>query len=171
VGRDRADLTRHEEARCEVAAPPAAVFEHIDRPERLSAHMSQKSWQLAGSSMSIETDASGGRVPGSRIRLRGRMLGIALAVECVVVTRIPPEIKGWETVGTPRLLVIGPYRMAVRIAPHNGGSRVTIAIDYAMLTGRWERLLAGALGPHYARWCVRQMARDLVLRFSGSSTK
>jgi len=57
--------------------------------------------------------------------------------------------------------------MAVRIVPHNGGSRATIAIDYAMPTQVRERALAGALGLMYARWCVRQMARDLVLRFDG----
>ena len=70
--------TRHEEATCEVSASPAVVFEHIDRPERLSAHMARKSWQLGGTSMTIETDAEDGRAPGSHIWLRGKMLGIRL---------------------------------------------------------------------------------------------
>ena len=110
----------HEEATCEVHASPSAVFDHIDHPDR--GHMSRKSWRLAGMSMSIETDAQGGRAVGSHIRLGGRMLGIALAVECVVVKRVPSEIKEWETVGTPRLLVIGPYRMSARVVPHNGAA-------------------------------------------------
>ena len=96
-----------------MAATPAAVFDHIDQPERLSAHMSRKSWQLGGTSMSIDTDAAGGRAEDSHIRLRGRMLGIALEVECVVVKRIPGELKEWETVGTPRLVIIGAYRMSL----------------------------------------------------------
>lgn len=153
--------TRHEEATREVSASPAVVFEHIDRPELLSAHMARKSWQMGGASMSIETDAQGGRAPGSHIWLRGRMLGIRLNVECVVVKRIPPALKEWETVGTPRLLVIGPYRMSVRIDPHNGGSTVKIAIDYALPNRPWERIIASAFGAMYARWCVQQMARDL----------
>ena len=160
-------LTRHEEARCEVAASPTTVFEHIDRPERLSAHMSRKSWQLGGMAMSIETDAKGGRVVGSHFWLRGGMFGIRLNVECVVVNRRAPKFKEWQTLGTPRLLVIGPYRMAVRIVPRDGHSTVTIAIDYAMPAQGWQRLLAGAFGRMYARWCVRQMARDLVIRFDG----
>jgi len=90
--------------RCEVSASPAAVFDQIDEPGRLSAHMSRKSWQLGDTSMSIEPDAAGGRAVGSHIRLRGQMLGLALEVECVVVKRIPNELKEWETVGTPRLL-------------------------------------------------------------------
>ena len=161
-------MTRHEEVRCEVPASPAAVFRHIDRPERLSAHMSRKSWRLGGMSMSIETDADGGRAVGSHIRLAGRMLGIPLHVDCVIVDRVVNELKAWETVGTPRLLVIGAYRMSVRIAPHGGGSKVAIAIDYAMPSAPWQRALAVVLGRSYARWCVRQMADDLVRTFTGS---
>ena len=119
--------------------------------------------------MSIDTDAHGGRAVGSHIRLSGRMLGLTLDVECVVVKRVPNEIKEWETVGTPRLLVIGPYRMFVRISPHNDRCIVTIAIDYAMPTAAWERILAGAFGRVYARWCVRQMARDVVARFENNA--
>ena len=165
-----AALARHEEAQCDVAATPAAVFDHIDQPERLSAHMSRKSWQLGGTSMSIDTDAAGGRAEDSHIRLRGRMLGIVLEVESVVVKRIPGELKEWETVGTPRLVIIGAYRMMVRIAPHNGGSRVTVAIDYALPRRAWERVIANAVGPMYARWCVRQMARDVARRFERNAT-
>src|SRR5437870_7143581 len=80
-----AAMQLHGEAECEVAAQPSTVFEHIDQPERLSAHMSRRSWQLAGTSMAIETDADGGRAVGSHIRLTGRMLGISLYVEGKVV--------------------------------------------------------------------------------------
>ena len=156
----------HDEAQCEVSAAPADVFEHIDRPERLSAHMARKTWRLGGASMSIETDSAGGRAVGSHIRLGGRMLGLALNVECIVTQRQPPTFKAWQTVGNPRLLVIGPYRMSVAIEPMNSrASRVIIAIDYALPAnrlGRWS-------GAAYARWCVRQMAQDLVRRFGGST--
>ena len=80
----------HAEAVCEVDARSSSVFEYIDRPELLSAHMARRSWQLAGASMAIETDAKGGRAVGSRIRLTGRMLGISLYVEGEVVQREPP---------------------------------------------------------------------------------
>jgi len=162
-----ASLERHEEAGCIVSAPPAAVFESIDHPQRLSAHMARRSWQLAGTSMRIETDADEGKAVGSHVRLSGRMLGIDLFVECVIVNRTPGVIKEWETVGTPRLLVIGPYRMGVRMAPHESGSKVTVSIDYALPEAFKSRVLATVLGPVYARWCVRQMARDIAARFDG----
>jgi hypothetical protein len=40
----------HAESTCEVNARAVAVFDYIDQPERLSAHMARRSWQLAGSS-------------------------------------------------------------------------------------------------------------------------
>jgi hypothetical protein len=159
------EMPLHEEARCEVGARPADVFEHIDKPERLSAHMARKSWQLGGVSMSIDTDAAGGRTVGSHISLRGRMMGLLLSVECEVVQRDPPRFKAWKTVGVTRLLVIGPYCMSVAIEPRSSGSNITIAIDYALPRHRFWRLF----GPFYARWCVRQMANDVAQRFAPAS--
>ena len=116
--------------------------------------------------MDFDTDADGGRSVGSRIRLMGTMLGIHLFVECKVVRREPPGRKAWETIGEPRLLVIGRYRMTVSIDARGDRSCITIAIDYelpAKMPARWLGMLAG---PMYARWCVRQMTRDLVHQFA-----
>ena len=159
---------RHSEAECEVRAQPSSIFEYIDRPERLSAHMARRSWQLAGASMTIETDADGGHVVGSQIRLTGRMLGIRLHVEGKVVQREPPSLKTWETIGEPRLLVIGQYRMTVSIDERGDRSHVAIAIDYALPAKAPARWLGMLFGPMYARWCVGQMTRDLVRQFAGS---
>ncbi len=115
--------------------------------------------------MAIETDADGGRAVGSDIRLTGRMLGIPLHVECKVIRGEPPSLKAWETVGEPRLLVIGPYRMTVTMDVRNDGSRGVIAIDYALPASAAGRGLGMLFGPMYARWCVRQMTQDLVNQF------
>ena len=163
---DAADaLRQHAEATCEVRSASSAIFEYIDRPERLSAHMARRSWQLAGAAMVIETDAAGGRVVGSHIRLAGRMLGIPLYVEGKIVQREPPNLKAWETVGEPHLLVIGRYRMRVSIDARGDRTQVLIAIDYALPANAPTRWLGMLFGPMYARWCVRQMAQDLVHQF------
>jgi len=114
--------------------------------------------------MAIQADAEGGRAVGSLIRLTGRMLGLSLYVEARVVKRDPPRLKAWETVGEPHLLVIRRYRMSVSIEGRRDHSHVGIAIDYALpanAPARW-------LGPMYARWCVRQMTRDLVRQFGAA---
>jgi hypothetical protein len=158
-------LRLHAEATCEVRAQVSSVFEYIDQPQRLSAHMARRSWQLGGASMAIETDAEGGRAAGSHIRLTGRMLGIPLYVEGMVVQREPPNLKAWETVGEPHLLVIGRYRMRVNIDARGDLTQVVIAIDYALPANAATRWLGMLFGPMYARWCVRQMAQDLVHQF------
>lgn len=121
---------------------------------------------LLGSTMTIDTDADRGQRVGSRLSLRGRVLGIPLEVNAVIVAREPPTRKVWETIGDPHLLVIGPYRMRVTIADRGRESRVTVGIDYA-LSPRWpDRWLGRMLGAAYARWCVRQMVRDLQRTFA-----
>ena len=45
--------------------------------------------------------------------MNGRILGLKLSLDEVVTERDPPARKVWETVGVPRLLVIGPYRMGL----------------------------------------------------------
>lgn len=169
VSSEAADaLWLHADATCEVRAAPSAIFEYIDRPERLSAHMARRSWQLAGTSMVIETDAAGGRAVGSHILLAGRMLGIPLYVEGEVVQREAPNLKAWETVGEPHLLVIGRYRMRVNIDARGDLAHVVIAINYALPADAPTRRLGMLFGPMYARWCVQQMAQDLVHQFGAN---
>jgi hypothetical protein len=55
--------------------------------------------------------------------------------------------------------------MRVSIDARGDHAHVMIAIDYALpekVPARWLGML---LGPLYARWCVQQMAQDLVHRF------
>ena len=162
-------LERHAEAHCEVPASPSPIFEYIDRPERLSAHMERRSWRMGGGTMSINTDAGGGRAVGSRMRLAGRVLGINLAVDGEVTEHTPPYRKVWQTVGKPRLLVVGAYRMEVTIHERGRGSYVRIAIDYALPSDGLSRWLGALFGGMYARWCVNQMIEDVRQRFASES--
>jgi hypothetical protein len=62
-----------------VRATPREVFDYLDDPERIGAHMSGGSLMMAGGSMHYHLDAEAGRRVGSVIRVEGRMLGLALA--------------------------------------------------------------------------------------------
>lgn len=136
-------LPLHFESDVKLDAPSEDVFAYLDDHRRLSAHMSQSSWMMAGSRMAIELDASGGRAVGAIIRLRGRVLGIPLSVEEVVTEREPPLRKVWETTDTPNLLVMGQYRMGYEIMPKGKASLLRVFIDYAMPGGPFSGLLGG----------------------------
>lgn len=151
-----------------VATPPAALFDRLDDPTRLSAHMSTSSWRMVGGGMETVLDEGRGQRPGSRTVLRGRVLGMTLSVESAVVERTPPVRKTWETVGEPRLLVIGRYRMGYEIGSSGTASRVTVFIDYAPPHTVAGRVLCALLGGFYARWCVHEMLAAATTRFSPS---
>jgi hypothetical protein len=153
------------ESSAEVNATPELLFAELDDHERLSAHMMQSSAMMAGSKMRFDFDEGGGRSIGSKIRMSGQILGIRLELEEVVSERDPPKHKAWETIGTPRLLVIGDYRMGFDIEPLANGARLTVFIDYDEPKSPWA-ILGRLFGPVYARWCTVSMAQGAAREFA-----
>jgi hypothetical protein len=154
------DYPLHHQSEADIAIEPGRLFDWLDDPRRLASHMEKPSLMTAGSSMRFETDAAGGQTVGSQIRMSGRVLGIRLALDEVVIHREPPNRKTWETVDEPRLLVIGAYRMGFVISPSPSGSRLVVFIDYRLPAHGLARGLGLLLGRTYAAWCTRRMARD-----------
>lgn len=153
----------HCEAVGSVPAEPERLFAWLDEPRNLAGHMEGRSMAMMGSSMSIETDARGGREMGSVIRMRGRVLGIKLALEEAIVERDPPRSKAWRTLGEPRLLVIGAYELGCRVEPRGAGCALTDLIDYEQpKRHRWlGRVFEGA----YAKRSCERMLLDAQRAF------
>lgn len=158
------EFERYEEATVVLAATPAEVFAFVDDHTRLAAHMDRSSWMTGGGRMSVEIDDQHGQSVGSHIRMGGRAFGLRISLDEVVTAHEPPHAKTWETVGQPKLVVIGRYRMGVLILDQGGKSSLQVWIAYDLpRRNRWlGRLFAGA----YARWCVRQMASDAQSHFA-----
>lgn len=155
----------HEEVVVELPADQERVFDFLDDPSNIAGHMAQRSWMTVGGRMAMHVDAGGGRAVGSRMRLEGRVLGMPLSVNTVVVERDRPARKAWQTVGAPRLLVIGPYRMSLDVRPAGTRTRVVIGIDYAAPEPRG--IAPQGVTRAYARWCVARMAADATRAFPG----
>ena len=151
-------------------APPAQVFENLDSHARLARHMSRRSWRMGWGRMQLITDEDQGRAVGSRLVLSGRIFGLRLHLEEAVLERTPPYRKLWETVGEPRLLVIGRYRMGFTITPVDSeprSSSLTVFIEYDLPAGGlFARSLGKLLGHRYARWCTNQMVADAAMTFA-----
>jgi hypothetical protein len=157
---------RHYEVSGLVNASAAEAFALLDEHTRLSAHMSKSSWKMGGGSMDVELDAAAGKREGARIRLHGRVFGMQLSVEEVVVERAPPLRKVWQTVGEPRLLIIASYRLGFEVTPGPDGAFVRVFIDYSLPAGGLSRWLGVLLGDRYARWCTHQMLEGAAKHFS-----
>jgi hypothetical protein len=156
--------TKHYEESACIPATAQPVFDFVDDPARLSSHMSRSSWMMGGGNMATVADEGGGQAVGSHIRLSGKAFGFSLFVDEVVTQREPPRLKVWETVGSPRLLVMGAYRITILVEPQVGSSTLRIAIDYHLpQASPW---LGRLFGRTYARWCVSRMLNDAQARFS-----
>jgi hypothetical protein len=155
----------HREKTAEIAASPQALFAFLDDHRRLGGHMERPSLMMAGAAMTIETDSQRGQALGSLIRMKGRVLGIALFVEETIVHYQPPERKSWRTLGEPRLLVIGGYQMGFELFALPRGTRLRVWIDYNLPAGLLTNWLGRMLGRTYADWCIGQMVRDASAAF------
>ena len=120
---------------------------------------------MGGGSMEISADEGGGARVGSHIRLNGRAFGFSLFLDEVVTHSEPPASKVWETVGEPKLLVIGAYRMGFAIEHDSASTKLHVFIDYDLPRNRLARILAFLLGGFYASWCVKSMVSDAVAHF------
>jgi hypothetical protein len=125
--------------------------------------MERRSAMMAGSRMTIDLDAHGGRAVGSKVRIRGKMLGMELALEEVVTEREPPRRKAWQTMAAD-LLVIGPYRLGFDLESADSATRARIFIDYDLPPKR--RWLGRLFARRYARWCTQRMAADAAAHFN-----
>ena len=156
----------HHESSGLAHAPVEQVFAFLDDPKALAAHMGESSMMMLGSRMSIDVDAGGGRVIGSKVRMQGRMMGIRLALEEVIAERQVPAMKVWETIGTPKLLVIAHYRMGFALTRNGASSLVRVFIDYGLPINAPESWLGYWLGATYVRWCTKQMVMGAARHFS-----
>jgi hypothetical protein len=150
----------HEEVNATISAAPQALFDHLDDQERLAAHMNKPSMMMMGGRMFYEFDERRGRAVGSVIRMGGDFLWLNLFVEETVTERERPRRKVWQTQGSPRLIIIGAYRMGFDIAGEGGASRLRVFTDYDLAPGPIGLILGALFAPIYARWCVKRMADD-----------
>jgi hypothetical protein len=124
---------------------------------------------MGGGRMEMILDSGRFQELGSHLRLTGRAFGISIFLDEVVTRYQPPHVKIWETVGIPRLIIIGEYRMGFTITPTKEGCTLRIFIDYDIPKRGLTRILGLVFGPLYARWCVGSMLRDARASFAHRS--
>lgn len=156
---------RHYEQVREISVIPQGVFKFADDHTNFSSHMNKSSWMMGGGKMETSMDDGHGQKVGSHIRMNGKVFGIELSLDEVIVLRNPPYLKVWETVGEPKLLVIGSYKMGFEISSLNQNSSIKVFIDYKLPSSPTSRVLGHMLGGAYAKWCVKQMADGVEEHF------
>ena len=150
------NLKHYEDSKL-IAVDQKTLFEYIDDHKSFLSHMRKPSGMMGGGSMRVDIDEGKGQKVGSHIRMHGKILGINLFLDEVVVQHDPPFRKAWETVGDINLLVIDHYRLGFEIESNNSTSTLRVYIDYNLPQSARTRILGYLLGGVYAKWCVNQM--------------
>ncbi len=157
---------QHYQETVSITATPEKVFAYINDHARFSSHMSKSSWMMGGGHMDVSIDSGQGRQVGSHIKLQGTAFGMQLYVDEVITAYEPPYLKSWETVGIPKLLIIGNYHMEIVIEAQNSKISLQVAIDYA--PSKQHPWLSALFSKSYAKWCVRQMIVGVQKHFANS---
>lgn len=164
---DQERYSRHYEDSVVVNSDTKEIFTYADDHRNFSAHMNQSSWMMCGGKMVTETDEGKGQKVGSHIKMSGKVFGVNLFLDEVIIQHDPPYRKAWEIVGKVNLLVIDHYQLGFEITTAENTSNLRVYIDYT-LTQSWKtRWLGHLFGGMYAKWCVRQMTngvRDHFMR-------
>lgn len=158
--------TKHYENSIFIPASAQDVFDYVDDHSNYYSHVI-KFARLVGGRMDLQFDEGHGQSVGSHIHLSGKVFGKLLSLEEVITRREPPQIKTWETVGTPKFLIVGQYRYNVQIEPQGRGCLLRVSFDYDPPKGSgWLRRLFSGV---YAKLCAREMTtvtRDYFTKHS-----
>ena|SRR3990167_2210279 len=158
--------SKHYEQSVVVEASADKVFAYVDDLRNFSSHMNQSSWMMGGGYMKTETDKGGGQKVGSHIRMKGKVFGINLFLDEVIIEHVPPFRKAWETVGVINLLVIDHYKFGFKITTKEEKSLLKVHIDYNLPRTLVSNLLGRVFSGIYARWCVGQMVNGAQKHFN-----
>lgn len=118
--------------------------------------------------MTTTLDNLRGQAVGSVINVEGSVAGIRLVASERVVRREPPFCKRWETIGVPRLIVMGGYGMGFEIEPADEDCRVTVSIDFELPRTISGALLGRVFGLAYAKWCVDRVVDTAITAFAAN---
>ncbi len=158
-------IMKHYEESMFIKASVEELFAYVDDHKNFSSHMNKSSWMMGGGSMQTQIDEEKGQKVGSHIRMHGKVFGITLFLDEVIIKYEVPFHKEWQTVGDLKLLVIDHYKLGFEIEPKDNGSNFKVYIDYYLPESPGTRILGYLFGGMYARWCVQQMIKGASNQF------
>lgn len=160
------DLPFHYEKSGLLNSTAKDAFNYLDDHNKLSSHMNKSSWMMMGSRMFTEFDVDCGKKVGSKISMKGKMIGVPLLLNEEITERDYPIKKTWETRGPQRLVILEQYRMGFILKPEGASSTLlTVFIDYNIPVSGIKHILAIFIAKFYAKWCTESMYKDAEVHF------
>ena len=147
----------------EIRAPPEEVFTYLDDIKNVGMHMASSSMAMMGGKMSSQVISKNKTGRGATYRLRGGVLWMPIDLTETVTKWTEGREKEWETVGSPKIIVMSWYRMHFVLTLAERGTHVYFEIEYELPTSLFGKILGKLLARKYAGWCLRRATEDAKL--------
>ena len=143
-----------------IHSPPQKVFAFMDDLSKTGMHMTENSMMMMGSKLMLEQLPGPCRGVGATFHWHGKVMGMPVDITETVTKWIEGQEKVWETIGQPKIIILGWYRMILKTKPSKEGTLASLQIDYTQPDGWFYKLLYFLLSRWYCNWCLNNMLND-----------
>ena len=148
---------------------PENVFSFMDDVSKTGMHMSENSMMMMGSKLILEQIPGPSKGIGATFHWYGKVMRMPVDITETVTTWRENREKVWETTGTPKIILLGWYRMILKTEPAKDGTCVSLQIDYTQPNGWFYKILYFFLSNWYCNWCLSNMLNDCKKSFEKQS--
>jgi len=143
-----------------IQAPPEKVFAFMDDLSKTGMHMSQSSMMMMGSKLTLEQLEGPSKGVGATFHWSGKVMGMPIDITETVTKWIENKEKVWETIGSPKIIILGWYRMILKIESVKKGTLTSLEIEYTKPNGWFYKIMSFLFSGWYSRWCLNNMLND-----------
>lgn len=133
------------------------VFSFMDDLSKTGMHMSEKSMMMMGSKLALEHLSGPARGVGAVYHWHGKVMGMRIDITEKITTWIENREKIWETIGRPKIILLGWYRMILKTSAVKEGTLTSLQIDFTPPEGFFYRILYSLFSGWYCNWCLTNM--------------
>lgn len=152
-----------------INAPLEIVFARMDDLSKTGMHMSNSSMMMMGSKLMLEQLPGPSQGLGASFHWSGSVMGMPIDITETVTKWVVNKEKIWETIGTPKIIILGWYRMILKTEAVKEGTEASLQIDYTKPRGAFRIILYYLLSHWYCNWCLNNMLNDTKIHFDKST--
>ena len=119
--------------------------------------MSENSMMMMGSKLTLEHLSGPERGVGAIFRWLGKIMGMEIDITERITTWIENREKVWETIGQPKIILLGWYRMILKTSAVKEGTLTSLQIDFTPPSGFFYKILYFLFSGWYCNWCLNNM--------------
>lgn len=150
---------------------PEKAFAYMDNIGNTGMHMTKSSMPMMGSKLELKQLSENATGLNSKFRWFGKMMGFTMDFTVVVTKWIKDKEKVWETIGEPKMIILGWYKMHLVLSPEGKNTKAELSLAYTKPTGLFFKFIAFFLAPFYANWCLNNMLQDSKKFLEATSKK